>query len=105
MIGPVLSPEFAASAEASPNADGLEAASPVSPTEAAPAVGGTGRPQHVWLRADQIVAGDVVVPKYGPAWSVESSQRSPLPGFWQVRSSEGRTRLVVLPETQVLVRA
>lgn len=103
MIGPLPCEEFedAVSAEASP-AEGVETAAQ-APSTAEPASAVEG-PRHVWLRADQIVAGDVVVPKYGSAWVVELSQRSRLPGFWQVRSAQGRS-LVVLPDTPVLVRA
>lgn len=112
LTGPVLSDEFAASAEASPAA-GLEAASPAdarqrsvgppvpSTVDHAPAVGGTG---HVWLRADQVAAGDVVVPRYGHPYVVQSTSKR-MAGLIQIRSTEGACRLFVLPETQVLVRA
>lgn len=92
-------PAVAASVDGASPASGLEVARPGVPPTAA-TVGGTDR---VWVRAEHVVPGDVVVPKYGQPYKVEAVFLR-VHGFVQLRGAEGKTKLWVTADTPLLVK-
>lgn len=93
--------EFAASPVPDTPAGGaLEAATVlVPPTPVAPSAGGAGR---LAIRAEHVVPGDVVVPRYGKPYEVEAVYLRQ-GGLVQIRSADGECKLFVLRETIVMV--